>query len=124
MKCSDIIRFLREEKGLKQAEVAKIINTTQQQYSKYEKGYAEVSVKALVALANYYKVSTDYLLGRINYSGNFNEFEKFISTTPAAAQLLSDFKTLNPESQNSVLEYAKLQMLKEKSELMGKGNGR
>jgi len=60
----EILRDLREDYELKQSEVAQLIGTTQQQYSKYEKGESEVPVRALVALATHYGLSTDYMLGR------------------------------------------------------------
>ncbi len=124
MNCSEILRETREAKGLNQVTVAKIINTTQQQYSKYEKGHAEIPVKALIILADYYKVSADYLLGRVSYSSNFTDLEKFIGSNDNVAQLLSDLQTLNEDSKSSVFEYVKLQILKEKSELFNKSKGR
>lgn len=59
---SDIIRELRERKGLKQEDVAKLLDTTQQQYSRYENG-TEMPYKLLIKLALFYDVSTDYILG-------------------------------------------------------------
>lgn len=112
---SEIIRGLREDRDLKQSEVATIIKTTQQQYSKYENENAEIPVKALIDLAEYYKVSTDYLLGRVAYSANIKELETFLSNNTAMAKMLSEIQTLSTESQQAVFEYVKLQTLKEKS---------
>ncbi len=58
------IRDLREDRDLSQAEVAKIIKTTQQQYSKIEIGKADISAEKLLLLADFYGVSVDYILGR------------------------------------------------------------
>lgn len=55
------IKYLRERKGLKQEDVAKILETSQQQYSRYENG-TEMPYSLLVKLAKYYKVTTDYIL--------------------------------------------------------------
>lgn len=60
------IRDLREDRDLSQAQVAKIIKTTQQQYSKIEIGKADISGHKLSLLAEYYNVSADYLLGLIS----------------------------------------------------------
>jgi len=60
----DIIRNPRNDKNLTQAEIANILGTTQQHYSKYENNTNEMPIKVLVRLADYYGVSTDYLLGR------------------------------------------------------------
>lgn len=57
------LRELREDRDLSQAEVAKILHTTQQQYSKIETGKADMSCEKLVLLAQYYKLSADYILG-------------------------------------------------------------
>lgn len=57
------IRNLREDRDLSQAEIAKVIKTTQQQYSKIENGKADISGEKLKLLAKYYNVSVDYILG-------------------------------------------------------------
>lgn len=57
------IRDLREDRDLSQAQIAKIIKTTQQQYSKIETGQADISGEKLCLLAQFYNVSADYILG-------------------------------------------------------------
>lgn len=57
------IRDLREDRDLKQSDVAKILNTTQSTYSKYEKGLRQLSIEQLAVLCKYYNVSADYFLG-------------------------------------------------------------
>ena len=57
------IRDLREDRDLSQAEVAKALKTTQQQYSKIELGKADLSGEKLILLAKFYRVSVDYILG-------------------------------------------------------------
>ena len=59
------IRDLREDRDLSQTEIAKVIKTTQQQYSKIETGKADISGEKLILLAQYYNVSVDYILGLI-----------------------------------------------------------
>lgn len=59
------IRDLREDRDLSQAQIAKVIKTTQQQYSKIETGKADISGEKLRLLAEYYNVSADYILGLI-----------------------------------------------------------
>ena len=55
---------LRTDKDLKQEDVAKILNTTKQSYSNYERGYRKLNIDDLMKLADFYNVSTDYILGR------------------------------------------------------------
>ena len=60
------LKDLREDRDLSQEKVAKIINTTQQQYSKYELGIRLIPIDKLCILADYYNTSLDYILGRTN----------------------------------------------------------
>lgn len=60
------IRDLREDKDLKQWQIAKILNCSQQVYSNYELGQRDIPTDILIQLSNYYNVSTDYILGLTN----------------------------------------------------------
>jgi len=57
------IRNLREDKDLKQNDIAKMLNIAQRTYSGYENGTRNIPVQAVIRLAGYYNVSVDYLLG-------------------------------------------------------------
>lgn len=57
------IKDLREDRELTQAEIARVIRTTQQQYSKIENGISDISGEKLVRLAEFYNISIDYILG-------------------------------------------------------------
>lgn len=59
------IRDLREDRDLSQADIAKVLRTTQQQYSKIETGKSDISGEKLILLAQFYNVSADYLLGLV-----------------------------------------------------------
>ncbi len=59
------IRDLREDRDLSQTQIAEVIQTTQQQYSKIENGKADISGEKLILLAEYYNVSADYILGLV-----------------------------------------------------------
>lgn len=59
----EILRDLREDADLTQKEVAAVLNTTQQVYSRYEKGINEMPVRHLITLVRFYGVSADYVLG-------------------------------------------------------------
>ena len=60
------LKDLREDNDLTQADIAKLLKTTQQQYSKYELGISLIPIDKLNVLADYYKTSTDYILSRTN----------------------------------------------------------
>lgn len=63
MKHYQRIRDLREDHDLKQKEIAKILNCSQQVYSNYELGQRDIPTEILIRLSEYYQVSVDYLLG-------------------------------------------------------------
>ena len=58
----EILKELREDRDIKQKTVAQILGTTQQVYSRYEKGINEMPIRHLKTLCLYYKVSADYVL--------------------------------------------------------------
>ena len=60
------IKDLRDDHDLTQADLAKLLFITQQQYSLYEKGYRDIPTSLIIMLADYYHTSTDYILGRTN----------------------------------------------------------
>lgn len=60
----DRIRELREDHDLRQIDVAKLLGMSQTGYSKYETGENDVPTTILIKLADFYHVSTDYILGR------------------------------------------------------------
>ena len=58
------IRELREDRDLTQTALADYLGVRQTTYSKYELGRIEVPVEVLIKLADYYRGSLDYLVGR------------------------------------------------------------
>ena len=58
------LKQLRIAKKLKQAQVASIVGVNKSAISAYENGLRQPSYPVLVKLANLYRVTTDYLLGR------------------------------------------------------------
>ena len=57
------IRDLREDNNLTQSEVAKYLHIKQNTYSQYENEQRQLPISCLIALAKFYKTSTDYILG-------------------------------------------------------------
>jgi len=60
-----ILRYLRKKAGLSQREIAETLGIVQQTYAGYENGHHEPSMDILVQLANFYKVTLDYISGRV-----------------------------------------------------------
>lgn len=61
--CPEILRDLREDRDYTQAQIAAVLGTTQQVYSRYERGINEIPVRHLKKLCEFYQVSADFVLG-------------------------------------------------------------
>jgi len=59
---NDTLKQLRERKGKTQLEIAEILNMSRTGYAQYESGRNQPSIEQIVQLAEYYSVTTDYLL--------------------------------------------------------------
>ena len=57
------IRDLREDNNLTQAEIAEYLHVKQNTYSQHESEQRQLPISCLIALAKFYKTSTDYILG-------------------------------------------------------------
>lgn len=66
MACYRRIRELREDHDLTQRQIAAMLRMPQPQYFRYGQGYRDIPTDILIALADYYQTSTDYILGRTN----------------------------------------------------------
>ena len=60
------LRNIREDKDIKQKDIAKILNVSQNTYSQYETGVISLTAEVLIKLSDFYGVSMDYLLDRTN----------------------------------------------------------
>ena len=63
------LRDLREDSDLSQKQVAALLGIQQTVYSRYERGFQTIPLEHLLTLADFYHVSTDYLLGRTKNPG-------------------------------------------------------
>ena len=95
------LRELRNEKGLTLIEVSNSLGMTPQVISRYERGDREPDLNTLILFANYYEVSTDYLLGR---EDDLGQFAKTPNLSKEENLLLSKFRLLSPTRQQTVLD--------------------
>lgn len=110
---TNILRGLREEKGLTQAGVAKILGIAQQTYSNYETGGYDLPVRHLIALSEYYHVTADYILGMTKFRGTIKDLNTAIRPDVTFGQLISDILSLDSASKSSVAEYVSLLKLRQ-----------
>ena len=87
----DRLKSLRKSKELSQKDFAQALHVSQQTVASWEVGRTEPSNSALKDIADYFHVTTDYLLGR--------DIDSF-SLSTAQSTLLDDFDTLDGEGQN------------------------
>lgn len=60
------LRSIREDKDIKQKDIAQYLNVSQNTYSQYETGVISLTAEVLIKLSDYYDVSIDFLLDRTN----------------------------------------------------------
>lgn len=60
------LQDLREDRDLKQEDIAKVLGITRQQYQLYESGKREIKFHQVIALAKFYNVPIDYIAELIN----------------------------------------------------------
>lgn len=60
------LKSIREDRDLKQKDIAKVLNVFQNTYSQYETGIIPLTAETLIKLSEYYGVSIDHLLDRSN----------------------------------------------------------
>lgn len=100
MELSSTLKRLREEKGIGQKELAAALNYSTGTISNYENGVHAPNLVTLSALADYYNVTTDYLLGRTDYPQH-NSFNQNISGSYTVKDLLGFLYRL-PESDRKI----------------------
>ena len=93
---------LRTEKGLSQRELARIMNVSQGTYNNWENSNTQPSIEQLIALANFFEVSVDFLIGRTDDVGNTVQ----LSNRPnsSADKLLNSVDTETQEAIITILK--------------------
>ncbi|MCL2357718.1 MAG: helix-turn-helix domain-containing protein [Defluviitaleaceae bacterium] len=98
------IAEIRRHKGLTQHDVAQFLNITQQTYSSYETGRRQMNFETLCLLADFFEVSTDYLLGREDALPSFlDESER---------EMVDMYRALNDYAKDTVLNCLKFEHLR------------
>ena len=92
---SNRLKNLRKEKLLTQADLAKVLNTNQSQYGKYENGKTNLSIENAKILAEYFGVSIPYLLGIdddscIDGSKNMTPFQTLVKNSKLSLKEISE----------------------------------
>lgn len=99
------LKELREELYLTQKEVAKQSGLSPQCISQLESGQRSPTAITLLALADYFDCSIDYLLGRIDKPDDYFAQDFSHNLTLEEQQLLDDFQSLSRQERVQALEY-------------------
>ncbi|MDU2559751.1 MAG: helix-turn-helix transcriptional regulator [Streptococcus mitis] len=92
---SNRLKKLRREEGLTQADLAKVLNTNQSQYGKYENGKTNLSLENAQILSEYFGVTLPYLLGLdddscIDGSKNMTPFQTLVKNSKLSLKEISE----------------------------------
>ncbi len=99
------LKKIREKSNLSQAQLAKMLNLTQQTICKYEKGTAEASFSTLTHMSNIFSIPISFL---VNDNLDFNDLNKYnMSDSEQEKLLLAYFRNLTPDSKNNLLNLCK-----------------
>ena len=81
------LRDLRIKKGISQEQLAKAVNLTQKSISNFETNITPLSLEYIIKFANYFNVSCDYLIKRIDSSSLLKELYNNISISYVSTQI-------------------------------------
>lgn len=97
---------LREERNLTQNDIANAINTSRTNIGRWEKGLNEPASSYVVKLADFFEVTTDYLLGREDDFGNITVKSAPVAPLPNNEQALLDaFRKLPDDLKHRATAY-------------------
>ena len=102
------IRELRQEHGLRQNQLAKSVNVAANTLSQFESGKANPGYETLIAIADYFEVTTDYLLGRADDFGKVTVMAEKTSAFPDSdeKELLSSYRKVGAIGKARIKAYA------------------
>ena len=107
---SNRLKVLRKEKGLTQVDLAKVLNTNQSQYGKYENGKTNLSLENAKILSEYFGVSIPYLLGyeenstvnKPNATISIELVKELYSISEKRAKLLQEYIELDKKERDII----------------------
>lgn len=98
----ELLAELRQDKGLTQKQLGKILSVSTGTISNYENGVHYPDLEKLVTLADYFQVSTDYLLGRKGYSLSIQQVQSRQMRDELLDQLIENISLLSEERRRAL----------------------
>ena len=112
----EILASLREERGIYQKELAAILKVSVGTISNYENNIHFPDQEALLQLADYFGVTTDYLLGRTPYRYPLETLHEECAPNVTISDLLETIRRFNAQNIASLLDYLDLLELRQVAE--------
>lgn len=104
------LKQLRIEKGISQQQLAAVLGVSQQSINKYENHRVEPDISTLIAIADYFETSIDYLVGRMDDAAGSAS-----SITRKESAMLADYRAMSSDEQYCMATLIKtFKSLKEK----------
>jgi transcriptional regulator with XRE-family HTH domain len=115
MNFGDILQELRKDHNLKQRDVANALKVSVSTISHYESGNSMPDLEALIFFANFFGVSTDYLLGRTRSSIDYSTFCRTVrlrdGSTTSLEEVMNHVINLSEQSQTDIVRLINLYKL-------------
>ncbi len=112
MKLGELLAKLRKERGILQKELANYLNVTVATISNYEKGVHAPDYETLIKLADFFDVSTDYLLQRTDYRSSISTLNERLLVDYKVCDLLNAILELDQKSMTALVDYYELLSLR------------
>lgn len=101
----ELLQELRKDHRLSQKQLADVIAVTTGTVSNYENNQHLPDIEKLIMLADYFGVTTDYLLGRSISRLPPDIFEEQLVPGKSMSSILNDFRKLSPDRKNTILSF-------------------
>ena len=98
-----VLKDLRTESGLTQLQFAQAIGTSQKNISRWELGETEPSAYYLKKIAEFYQITTDYILGVEDDLGHKSYDTTNNAVTPEERKILNAYRLLSPANRQMIL---------------------
>ena len=108
----ELVACLRRERGILQKELAAYLNVTVATISNYEKGVHAPDYETLVKLADFFDVSTDYLLQRTEYKSSIQTLNQKLVVNYTVSELVNAILQLDQNSMTALIDYYELLSLR------------
>lgn len=100
----EILCELRKDRHLTQKQLAEKMNVAVGTVSNYETGRHDPDLRALVWLADYFQVTTDYFLGRTNSDISVSYLEEPFTSELTVGDVMKQLSSLSPKSRRLIAE--------------------